>query len=478
MAQLAQRLGIAESRWKSNDDPHMMCRAVAVADVVVARYPGPRGWLRCVDAVRPQETHMRRSLMATFGFVALFLVVALLLKTVRTPARAQSAAPEPAKPAAASAAPAPPTPWGAVDLQGIWTRDSDEPLQRPAKYANKAEFTDEERAAIDQQIADIVGREANEDRRDRGTSQDVGGAYNSAVFTSHLRTGRRTSMIVDPPDGKIPPITAEEQSRRAAMREYTLALMQATSECKNGLPACAGGKYVPTVSPRRNETPPGYIYNALIGGGGGAISRADGPEDRGLTERCMAAALPDFGGFRRIVQSKDQLSIVYDVGQGQSWIRTIPITNAPHVPKSVQLWWGDSRARWEGSALVVDVTNFSPKSSFMNAHENLHLVEKWERVDAETLRYTVTITDPTVWTKPWTVTHDLKKQSDEDNRIYPEPRCHEGNHGMAGLLIGARQQEKAFAAGKGPNPGTMCIGACGGFAGGFADEGEDANPLR
>jgi hypothetical protein len=417
---------------------------------------------------------MRRRFLEALGVIAVLAAVALLLKTGRVPVSAQSAQPA----ADAKAGPAPTTAWGTPDLQGIWTRDSDEPLQRPAKYANKAEFTDEERAAIDRQIAEIVGREATEQRRQRGTEQDVGGAYNSAVFTSHLRTGKRTSMIVDPPDGKIPALTADEQKKRDAMREYTLALMQATDECKNKMPACAGGKYVPTPSPRRNEPPPAYVYNASVGGGGGAINRSDGPEDRGHGERCMAAALPDFGGFRRIVQSKDQVSILYDVGQGQGWIRAVPITNAPHVSKNVGLWWGDSRARWEGKALVIDVTNFSPKSNFQGAHENLHLIEKWERVDSDTLRYTVTIEDPTVWTKPWTVTHDMKRQKDEDNRIYPEPRCHEGNYGMAGLLVGARQQERTFAAGKGPNPATLCLGACGGFAGGFADEGADANPLR
>ena len=416
---------------------------------------------------------MRRRFLEALGVVAVIAAVALLVRADREPVSAQGAQPD-----AAKAGPAPATPWGTPDLQGIWTRDSDEPLQRPAKYANKAEFTDEERAALDKQIADIVDREATEQRRQRGTEQDVGGAYNAAIFTSHLRTGKRTSMIIDPPDGKIPPVTPEEQKKRDAMREYTLALMQATDECQNKLPACAGGKYVATVSPRRNELPPSYIFNAAVGGGGGAINRSDGPEDRGHGERCMAAALPDFGGFRRIVQSKDQLSILYDVGQGQGWIRSIPITSAPHLPKNVQLWWGDSRARWEGKTLVVDVTNFSAKSNFQGAHENLHLLEKWERVDADTLRYTVTIEDPTVWTRPWTVTHDLKKQSDEDNKIYPEPRCHEGNYGMAGLLVGARQQEKAFAMGKGPNPGTLCLGACGGFAAGFADEGADANPLR
>jgi hypothetical protein len=218
--------------------------------------------------------------------------------------------------------------------------------------------------------------------------------------------------------------------------------------------------------------------NAVVGSAGGVISRSDGPEDRGHSERCMNAALPDFGGFRRIVQSRGQVSIFYDVGQGQGWERMIPITAAPHLPANVRLWWGDSRGRWEGKTLVIDVTNFSPKSNFQEAHENLHLVERWIRVDSDTLQYTVTIEDPTVWTKPWTATHELKRQSDEANRIYSEPRCHEGNYGMVALLSGARAAERAFAERRGPDPATLCLGGCGGFAAGFADEGADANPVR
>src|SRR6266851_5234903 len=280
---------------------------------------------------------MNRRFLELIGVAAVLVAVVLILRFVRAPVDTQTQA------GAAATGRALATPWGEPDLQGIWTRDSDEPLQRPAKYASKALLTDEERAALDKQIAEIVGREAAESRRQRGTEQDVGGAYNAAVFTSHLRTGRRTSMIIDPPDGKVPPITPEEQKKRNEMREYSLALMQATDECKKKLPACAGGKYGPP-SPRRAETPPSYVFNAAVGGGGGAINRSDGPEDRGHGERCMAAALPDFGGFRRIVQSRDQVSMLYDVGQGQGWIRSIPITDAPHVSKNVRLWWGDSRA--------------------------------------------------------------------------------------------------------------------------------------
>jgi len=125
--------------------------------------------------------------------------------------------------------------------------------------------------------------------------------------------------------------------------------------------------------------------------------------------------------------------------------------------------------------------NFSPKSNFQGAHENLHLVERWTRLDAETIEYVVTIEDPTTWTKPWTAKQELKKQSDMENKIYYEPRCPEGNYGLAGLLIGARSAERAYAEKRGPDPATMCIiiGGCGGFVrGGFADEGPDADPFR
>ena len=223
--------------------------------------------------------------------------------------------------------------------------------------------------------------------------------------------------------------------------------------------------------------PPYYLINSPGGpGGGGAISRSDNPQDRGNGERCLSSALPDFGGFRRIVQSAGQVSVFYDVGQGQGWQRVIPITTNPHLPANVRQWFGDSRGRWDGNTLVVDVTNFSALNEFQGSRENLHLVERWTRLDSETLEYGVTIEDATVWTKPWTVKLELKKQPDALNRVYYEPRCHEGNFGMVGLLAGARAQDRAFAQKRGPDPATMCLGACGGFGGGFSDEGEDANP--
>ena len=154
---------------------------------------------------------------------------------------------------------------------------------------------------------------------------------------------------------------------------------------------------------------------------------------------------------------------------------------SPHLPPSIRQRFGDSRGRWEGNTLVVEVTNFSPKFNFQAARENLRLVERFTRVNADTVEYTVTIEDQTTWTKPWTVKQEMVKQDEQANRIYPEPRCHEGNYGLAALLLGARVSERAFAEGRGADPGTLCtvIAGCGGFVrGGFADQGPDADPFR
>ena len=371
------------------------------------------------------------------------------------------------------------TAWGEPDLQGIWSRDVDIPLERPARYANQEFFSDDERAELDRQIADIIRRDSTESRRAPGTERDVNTEFRQEAFTVHLPVGRRTSLIVDPPDGRMPPFTPEAQKARAALREFQLALLQPTVACKENHPGCAGGTYGP-VSPRRNETPPRYV-----GGTGATINRANDPEDRGLNERCLAGSIPDFGnfigGFSRIVQAPGAISIVYEVGPGMGVFRDIPITAAAHLPASVRQWWGDSRGRWDGNTLVVDVTNFSPKSDFQGSHENLHLLERWTRLDAETIEYAVTIDDPTTWTRSWTVKQELKKQNDQANRIYYEPRCHEGNYGLAALLSGARASERAFAEGRGPDPATLCIVivGCGGFVrGGFADDGPDADPFR
>ena len=339
----------------------------------------------------------------------------------------------------------PRTAWGEPDLQGIWTNEFDTPLQRPARYAGKEFFTDEERADLDTQRATLLGR----DRRvERGTELDVAGAYNS-VFMSMKRAGRRTSLIVDPADGTVPPTIAEAAQRMAADREFRLALLRSTDTCKSHSNACAGGTYDPKPSPRRAEM--ASRYNTA------RMNRHDGPEDGSLSDRCLSGGLPDFGtayggSFRRIVQTPGGISIFYDVGQGQGYQRNILINGSPHLPSNVRQWLGDSRGRWEGDTLVIDVTNFSPKTDFMGSRENLHLVERWTRTGPDALEYAVTIEDPTVWTRAWTVKEEFTKQNDQENRIYYEPRCHEGNYGFPSLLLAARLAEKAYAEGRGPHP--------------------------
>jgi len=370
---------------------------------------------------------MRKRLLQVLGVVGVIVAVIVLLKV--------------APAGSATSAPGSRTAWGDPDLQGIWTDEYQTPLQRPAKYANKELFTDEERAELDRQRAGILRRDQ---RVEIGSERDVAGAYN-AVFQSIRHTGKRTSLIVDPPDGRIPALTAAAKQRADADRQFRLALLQATQTCKDGDAACAGGKYGPP-SPRRAEVAP--FYNT------GRLNRSDGPEDRSMTERCMAAVMPDFGGYRRIVQAPGTVSIFYDVGQGQGWQRVITLEQTPHLPSSVHQRFGDSRGHWEGNTLVVDVMNFSPKSDFMGARENLHLVERWTRVDAKTLEYAVTIEDPTTWTRSWTVKQEMNRQDEQANRIYYEPRCHEGNYGLPALLSGTRAEEAAFAAGKGPDPAT------------------------
>jgi hypothetical protein len=340
------------------------------------------------------------------------------------------------------------TPWGEPDLQGIWTDETDTPLQRPAKYANQEFFTPAQRAELDDTRTAVL---VNADKgRDQGTARDVAGAYNSQ-FVSFKRTGARTSLIVDPPNGRTPPLTPQAQKIAAAEREFRVALLLATDTCKEKSAACSGGQYNPTPARQFDEPPP--RYNTV------AINRHDGPEDGNLANRCLTGGLPEFGSrtgsYRRIVQTPGGISMFYDVGQGQGWQRNIVMDGSPHLPASMRQWYGDSRGHWEGNTLVIDVTNFSPKTDFEGSRENLHLVERWTRTGPTTLAYEVTIEDPTVWTRPWTVKEEFTRQSDDENRIYYEPRCIEGNFGLPGLLHGRRVEEVAFAQGRGPDPRTI-----------------------
>jgi len=340
------------------------------------------------------------------------------------------------------------TSWGEPDLQGIWTDEFDTPLQRPPKYAKQEFFTEAQREELDKERAALYGEERP---AERGTELDVARAYNHAVFLSNKHVGTRTSLIVDPPDGRIPRLTPEAQEIAAADREFRVALLQSTETCKNKSVRCSGGTYDPTPSPRRKELPPRYNTARM--------NRYDRPEDGGLTERCLTGGLPEFGtafggSFRRIVQTPGGVTMFYDVGQGQGWQRSIVMNGSSHLPANIRQWYGDSRGHWEGDTLVIDVTNFSPKSDYRSSRESLHLVERWTRTGPTSLEYVATIEDPTVWTRSWTVKQEFTKQSDQENRIYYEPRCLEGNYGLPGLLRGARMEDLAFAEGRGPDPAT------------------------
>jgi hypothetical protein len=386
---------------------------------------------------------MRIRLVRSIGASLVLVSLLVFLQRSETMAQNQTAT-------ASGRTPAVPvlrTPWGEPDLQGIWTDETDTPLQRSPKYANQEFFTAAQREELDKERSALLRRDK---RVERGTELDVAGAYN-AVFMSMKRTGARTSLIVDPPDGRIPALTPQAEKIAAADRQFRLALLQSTETCKAKSVACNGGQYDPTPSPRRAELPPRYNTARM--------NRHDGPEDGALADRCLTGGLPEFGtayggSFRRIVQTPGGISMFYDVGQGQGWQRNIVMNGGPHLPASIRQWYGDSRGRWEADTLVIDVTNFSPKTDVQGSRENLHLVERWTRTGPTSLEYVATIADPTVWTRPWTVRQDFTRQSEQENRIYYEPRCVEGNYAHPSMILASRLEERAFAEGRGPHPAT------------------------
>ena len=341
----------------------------------------------------------------------------------------------------------PRTPWGAPDLQGIWNTNTLVPFQREAKYGNRALMTEEEHAKA---LAELQERNQRPGRDSRevggksgvGTEKDVARAYNEFWFGDKpTKLSYRTSMIVDPPNGRMPDYTSQATKRIADKRDFLAALLQGTS----------GGRPGP-ISSRRAEPSPDYNLDR--------INRADGPEDRGGPERCFGDVPPvtmgtgTFGGVMQLVQSPDAVSIYYDIGQGQGFSWVVPITNRPHLPKSVQLYRGDAIGRWEGDTFVVDVTNFSDETNFRGARENLHLIQRFRRLDANTLQVEFTAEDPTTWTRPWTAVQELER-ADEKTTLVLEGGCHEGNYGLLGMLLNTRAAEKAFAEGKGPDPATQ-----------------------
>jgi hypothetical protein len=372
----------------------------------------------------------RRGFFLFLSGLAVVTVVAALAQTVVGQATSPSASLSAATKKAATTTAR--TVWGHPDLQGIWSSDGIiVPFQRPKEFGNRQLMTEAEHQQAVAELEKRNARVGRDNRAGRGTEKDVARAYNDLWFDKPKGVSYRTSQIIDPPDGKMPAYTPEAQARLQKQRAYLVALLQGTS----------GGKPGP-ISPLRYQPPPDYNLDRM--------NRADGPEDRSSDERCFLNHLPA-NGVARIVQGTDSVNFYYDIGQGTGFDRVVQVTNRPHLPKDVRLYWGDSIGHWEGDTLVVDVTNFTHETDYRGSRDNLHLIERYRRVDANTLEVTTTAEDPTTWVKSFTFVTELKKQPDKPNQVY-EGGCHEGNYALMDMLINTRAAEKLFAEGKGPDP--------------------------
>jgi len=291
---------------------------------------------------------------------------------------------------------------GQPDLQGTWANDNATPLERPLEFKGRALLTDEELATLKVRASRLFNGEGDAAFGDqlyqtlltnpeKFTSTDGRtGDYNQFWLPERV-FDHRTSLVTDPPDGRIPALTPAAQKALAD---------QAAS---------------------RREL-------------------AEGPEDRSLSERCITFGVPRvtaaYMSYYQIVQSKDSVALVMETIHDT---RIIPLDGRPHAGAPIRNWLGDSRGHWEGDTLVVDTTNFSSKANFRGARQNLHLVERFTRTSADVLEYQFTVEDPTVWVKPWAAMIPLQRSK---AKLF-EYACHEGNLGLAGILSGARMDEKA-----------------------------------
>ena len=279
---------------------------------------------------------------------------------------------------------------GQPDLQGIWDFRGATPLERPKQFADREFMTPDEVIAYEQRALE---REDGRPPDDPRTEQSVHPAWWLDYGKTVVKT-RRTSLIVDPPDGKIPPMTEEGQKRLAARR----------AEARTHGPA-------------------------------------DSHENRNLFERCLTRGVPEGllpGPYNNNLQILQTPGYVVLLTEMIHEARIVPLDGRPQGSPKVRRWLGDPRGRWEGDTLVVDTINFTDKTNFRGSGVNLHLVERFTRLDADTLEYRFTVDDPATWTRPWTVGFPMVKT---EGPIY-EYACHEGNYGLAGILSGARAEER------------------------------------
>ena len=291
------------------------------------------------------------------------------------------------------------TAWGDPDLGGVWDFRTLTPIERPDELGDKDVLTAEEAAAFEEASL----RERNADRRDGsdlefGIGSDIERAYNDFWwdYGSSINEDRRTSLIVDPPDGKIP-WTPEGRAR------------------------------------------PGTFDGAFSG------IPAAGPEDRALSERCILGfnsgppvESSAYNNNLQIFQAADTVVIFNEMIHDA---RIVPLDGRAHLDDGIRQWMGVSRGQWDGDTLVVETTNFLRETHFRGSSANLHLVERFTRINEDRLLYEYTVSDPTTFTRPWTVQMPMKRS---DAHLY-EYACHEGNYGMFNLLAGARAEEKEAA---------------------------------
>jgi len=307
--------------------------------------------------------------------------------TTNTDAAIKAAADAARAAAAARANWTPPrTPWGDPDLRGYWLSLSYTPLQRPAELGDKALYTEQEALAA---FKKAVEEDAEVDPR---TVHYDWKEYGMDAWQSPVRPDLRTSLIVDPPDGRIPPLTPEGQQRVAAARR--------------GIDVKSRGLYERCVT--GNQGPP----------------RVPGNHD----------------AESQIIQAPGYVVLLL---QSNNDARIIPLDGRPHLPSSVRTWLGDSRGRWEGNTLVVETTNFHPEREWRGSADAMHLVERFTRVDAKTIQYGFTVTDPGTWTKPWTA--EVPWPSIEPG-LY-EFACHEQNYGLMNVVKGAQIRAREAARG-------------------------------
>ncbi|MGQ0735649.1 MAG: hypothetical protein ACT4QD_18595 [Acidobacteriota bacterium] len=286
----------------------------------------------------------------------------------------------------------PRTPWGHPDLQGVWSTATITPFERAADMANKPFLAPEEVADFERQTVERTNR----DRRDGGAEADVARAYNDFWWDSGTRVvpTRRTSLVIDPPDGRVPALTPEAQKRVDDL---------AAARKTRGL--------------------------------------ADYPEDRNLWERCLTRGVPNvmlpqvYNNNYQVYQTPDYVVVVAEMIHDA---RIIPLNGRPHLSRSVRQWMGDPVGRWEGDTLVVETTHFTHKTSYRGAGEHLRLVERFTRTAPDVLTYQVTVEDPTTFSRPWTAELPARRG---DGEMY-EYACHEGNYGLEGILRGARAIDK------------------------------------